>query len=821
MLGTDGRGDNLVMHRDFRSPRGRPATVALIVFLFAPACAQAAQYFVDGRQSQTDYLPGTLAVLATPGTPANPSGTNYLSQATDMWGDVQSYYSYAAVLDTGASGNVISAVEAQGRNLPTTGETYSDVGIGGTEWFNVSQPTQLKLASVNYGYNGAETLTNYSSYGNYKFQLRQQDPVVNIPDLGSDPIYVNVVGTPVINQHVMHAMPNASPFAYAMDAYGASPVNYVPTELLASAPGNLNAANSQLVLVPTSGGALHVPLSYQNFITGAAPPSTSTNPTIPGVQVIDSRKPANQQSAPSSWLFDSGAAVTMVGRDLATAIGINLSTETPVATTTILGIGGDVRTINGYQVQELAIPVTGGDQLVFNNIVVFVPGTGDLPADLPGILGMNLLNKSFSGFDDWGDPLNLTNSAFNDWYVVPVKGAYWTGTGTWDTSTTTTWAATSGGTYSQAWTAGADAIFEGTAGTVTVASAGVSSVNSITFNTDGYTLSGTGAITLTGNGSITTGAGTDTINCPLAGSVGMTKNGAGTLILSGMNTYTGGTTINAGTLQVGNGGTTGSLGGDITNYGALSFNRSNTMVIAGTISGTGSVTQQGSGRVILTGASSYTGATTVQSGALQINNASSTMNVLTNAGGVNVTGGFLVLDYSGSGVSVGSTVQNLLKTAYASGFQSGQIRDTSATANLGLGWVDNATTHQITVMPALYGDANLDGVVTAADLGRFLANYNGTGTYTWSQGDFTYDGKVTAADLGKLLANFNQSGPLNINLAPAVTLDSTELAMLAAHDITVSTANPVPEPSSLIMLASLAALGGAWDIRRRRRDCVA
>jgi autotransporter-associated beta strand protein len=397
--------------------------------------------------------------------------------------------------------------------------------------------------------------------------VRQQDPVLTDTFLGDDPVYVNVIGTPVLNQRVMHAMPNAPSFSYSFDALGMSPVEYVPTELLASAPGSLAAANSQLVLVPSAGGAaLHVPLSYQNFVTASTAPTTSTNPTIPGVQVIDSRKPANQQSAPSSWLFDSGAAVTMVGRDLATAIGINLNTESPVTTTTVMGIGGDLRTINGYQVQKLVVPLTGGDQLVFDNIVVFVPGVGDLPADLPGILGMNLLNKSFSGVDEMGSYQNLTTSAFSDWYVVPVKGAYWTGAGTWDAGTTT-WATVSGGTYNQGWTAGADAIFEGAAGTVTVASAGVASVNSMTFNTDGYTLTGTGAITLTGNGSITTGGGTDTINCPLAGSAGLTKNGAGTLILSGQNSYTGNTTINAGTLQLGNGGTTGSISGDVYNSG--------------------------------------------------------------------------------------------------------------------------------------------------------------------------------------------------------------------------------------------------------------
>ncbi len=664
-----------MVHHDLRSQRGRSAIFVLVLFLLSPAFAHAAQYFIDGRQAQSDYVPGAFVGLATPPSLANPNGIDYQAHTTDIWGDPESYYSYAAVLDTGASGSVISAYEAQARALPTTGETYSDVGIGGTEWFNVSQPTQLKMASVNVGYDGSEILSNFTSYGNYKFQIRQYDPVMTDSFLGDDPVYVNVVGTPVLNQHVMHVMSSAQSFSYSFDAFGAAPVEYVPTELLTSAPSNLNAASSQLVLVPTTGGALHVPLSYQNFVTGTVPPSTSTNPTIPGVQVIDSRKPANQQSSPSNWLFDSGAAVTMVGRDLATAIGINLSTDTPVATTTIMGIGGDIRTINGYQVQELILPLTGGNQLVFDNVVVFVPGVGDLPADLPGIFGMNLLNKSFSGVDELGDFQNLTNSAFSDWYVVPVNGSYWTGTGTWDTGTTT-WSATSGSAYNQAWTAGADAIFEGTAGTVTVASTGVSSVNSITFNTDGYTLTGTGAITLTGNGSITTGAGTDTINCPIAGSVGLTKNGAGTLILSGTNTYTGNTTINAGTLQVGNGGTTGSISGNVANYGALVFNRSDSVVFTGNISGGGSLTKTGAGWLTLSGANSYTGLTTVNAGVLQLNAAAQSPVLGNGATGANVTGsGQLVLDYNG-GADPAATVKTLLATAYNNGvnsFLSGQI----------------------------------------------------------------------------------------------------------------------------------------------------
>ncbi len=152
---------------------------------------------------------------------------------------------------------------------------------------------------------------------------------------------------------------------------------------------------------------------------------------------------------------------------------------------------------------------------------------------------------------------------------------YGTGTFNWDNGTTAAWSSTSGGPYTSVWTSGNDAVFEGTAGTVSVLSGGATA-NGLKFNTSGYTIQNN---TLTLNGtapSINFGAAgyTATISSIIAGSVGLmlTTNQtgtAGTLTLTGANTYTGTTTINAGTLALSGGNNR------LATAGTVSFNGTN------------------------------------------------------------------------------------------------------------------------------------------------------------------------------------------------------------------------------------------------------
>ncbi|MDH1264770.1 autotransporter domain-containing protein [Pseudomonas sp. GD03944] len=112
---------------------------------------------------------------------------------------------------------------------------------------------------------------------------------------------------------------------------------------------------------------------------------------------------------------------------------------------------------------------------------------------------------------------------------------------------------------------------------------------------------------------------------------GLTKLGSGALALVGDNTYEGGTRIDGGVLQLGMGGTTGSVTGNIANNAVLAFHRADEWAYPGVISGSGSLETYG-GTLRLLGSNTYSGDTQVNGGVLSVDG-SVASRVKVNAGG--------------------------------------------------------------------------------------------------------------------------------------------------------------------------------------------
>ena len=131
-----------------------------------------------------------------------------------------------------------------------------------------------------------------------------------------------------------------------------------------------------------------------------------------------------------------------------------------------------------------------------------------------------------------------------------------------------------------------------------------------------------GNVVLSGSGAVMRAevdSGSATESGVISGVGSLVKTGEGTLVLTGANSYSGGTFIDAGTLAVGDGEKGGSLGaGPVVNNGILAFNLPGSSLLNLEISGTGALVKNGSGMLTMQKYQTYTGGTTVNEGTLML-----------------------------------------------------------------------------------------------------------------------------------------------------------------------------------------------------------
>jgi fibronectin-binding autotransporter adhesin len=309
------------------------------------------------------------------------------------------------------------------------------------------------------------------------------------------------------------------------------------------------------------------------------------------------------------------------------------------------------------------------------------------------------------------------------------------------------------------------------------------------------------------------------------------------LILDGSASHTGGTTIDsAATLQIGNGGTTGSIAGAIANQGTLTIDRSNAasaLTVAGAISGTGRVVNT-SGFTMLAGSNTYSGGTTVAGGVLAAS-----------VNGAFGTGAITVQSGGALGALSGAVVTNALTLQSGSTlFGHGAFHTASVGNNVTLAPGPQRSTvgtlqfNDLTLGPGGVYEWNLlspttyDQVLMAASSSLHIAatvenpfvlrlvsleadGSAGTATgfsntaYTWT----LINASAAALD-GFDSAKFSiEASAFLTNVGPG------DFAFVNVGGQLQLTFTPVPEPSTYVLMATgLGAMGlAAWRRRRQRQ----
>ncbi|OMN82366.1 fibronectin-binding autotransporter adhesin ShdA [Salmonella enterica] len=281
---------------------------------------------------------------------------------------------------------------------------------------------------------------------------------------------------------------------------------------------------------------------------------------------------------------------------------------------------------------------------------------------------------------------------------------------------------------------------------------------------------GTGDVTIAESATLALSQGT--LDNNVTGEGQIVKSGSDELIVTGDNTYSGGTTISGGTLTADHADSLGT--GAVANSGVLQVGEGE---LENTLSGSGSLVKTGTGELTLSGDNTYSGGTTINGGTLTADHADSLgSGDIDNSGVLKVGEGDLENTLSGSG-SLVKTGTGELTLSGGNDYSGGTtIIGGTLTADhadsLGTGAVANSGVLQV-------GEGELENTLSGS--GSLVKT--GTGELTLS-GDNSYSGDTTIADGTLIAANVNALGSGNIDNSGTLMLDANgafELANITTH----------------------------------------
>ncbi|VVD70990.1 autotransporter outer membrane beta-barrel domain-containing protein [Pandoraea fibrosis] len=610
----------------------------------------------DADLAAAGSIGGTGALMKTGGSTLTLSGTNTYSGATTVASGslivdgnqsgasgLTTVQSGAAIGGTGTIGGSVVVANGGTLNPGNPGTVPGTLTINGNLTLNSGTTLNYNFGQANVPGGSLNDLTNVG--GN--LTLAGTLNVATTPGGAFGPgVYrvFNYSGTLTDNGLTIGSVPSSSYFVQT-------------------------AVANQVNLVNTAGLAL-------NYWDGAGPSATRNNGTVQGGNGTWSGTTATNnwttadgsvnapysqnafaifQGAPGTVIVDNGSGqVQAAGMQFAAdgyqLIGDPLQLTGGTSSTIRVGDGtsagaGYMTTVNAALSGNTQLVKTDLGTLVLNGTNTYTGGTS-IEGGTVRISGDANLGAAAGGLTLDGGTLETTAT------MTTARAITMASTGTFETDAGTGLTLT--GTIS-----GGGSLAKAGAGTLTLTSdatyTGGTTISAGTLQLGNGGTSGSITGDVIDNGTLAFNrADTSEFSGAISGSGAVKQIGNGTTVLTGNSAYTGGTTISAGTLQLGNGGTSGSITGDVVNNSTLAFDRSDTATLGGVISGSGTVNQLGSGTTILSGNNSYAGATNVASGSLIVNGDQSAATGLTTVqsgatlGGTGTIGGTTVVANGGT-----------------------------------------------------------------------------------------------------------------------------------------------------------------------------